>query len=177
LCQRTMLRCDHRPGDMRFRQGLFAFASLRLCCSSQLPVSGCTAATTLPAPWAVLGARFWASGVLAPPVGPSLPTTFRTIHVNAPLTTTHAGQLGLQARLQRLGVLCLEICRYSHNFLTFEKPGARFPTVVPSPETHRTRAGYTPDTRRIHAVDNFRPPATFGSPFSPHPLYSAPYSI
>jgi hypothetical protein len=64
--------------------------------------------------------------VLAPPVGPSHPTTVRAIHVNAPLTTTHVRQLCLQARLQRLGVLFIQIRSYFHSFLIIEKPGANF---------------------------------------------------
>src|ERR1035437_2556505 len=123
--------------DMRFRQNLLAFVSLRLYCCSQLSASGCTAATTLPAPWAVLGARFWPSGVLALLVGSSQPTTSRTIYVNAPLTTTRVGQFGLQAPLQRLGVLGMEIGCYSHSF----------------------RTGDTPAPRRALIVDNFRPSA------------------
>jgi hypothetical protein len=81
--------------------------------------------TTLPAALAALRARSWSSGLLAPPVGPSEPITLRTIRVNAPLTTTHAGQLCLQARFQRLGALFIEICYWFHSFLMFEKPGAR----------------------------------------------------
>jgi hypothetical protein len=61
------------------------------------------------AAWAVFCARFWPSDVLAPPVSPSHPTTFRTIHVNAPLTTTLAGQFCLQVRLERLGFLFIQI--------------------------------------------------------------------
>jgi hypothetical protein len=85
-----------------------------------------TAATTLPAPLAVPGAPLWPSGVLAPLVGPSQPTTVRTIHVNAPLTTTRVGQLRLQARLKRLGFLFIQICSCFQSLLAFENPGARF---------------------------------------------------
>jgi hypothetical protein len=35
----------------------------------------------------------------------------------------------------------------------------------------------TPYTRRTLTADDFRPSATFGWPFGPHLLYSAPYSI
>ena len=52
--------------------------------------TGCAAATSLPATLAESCARFRPSDALAPPVGPSEPTTSRTMHVNAPLTTTRA---------------------------------------------------------------------------------------
>ena len=51
-------------------------------------------------------------------------------YINTPLATTQADQLGLQARLERLGVLCIKICRYFHSFRT----GV-------APDTRRTRAG------------------------------------
>jgi|ERR1039458_2530831 hypothetical protein len=65
-------------------------------------------------------------------------------YINTPLATTQADQLGLQARLERLGFLCIQICPYFHSFLAFENPGTKFPTVVPSPEIHRTLAGASP---------------------------------
>ena len=57
-----------------------------------------TAAMRLLAAWAILCARFWPSGLLAPAVGPREPTSSCTIHVNAPLTAARVGQLCLQAR-------------------------------------------------------------------------------
>src|ERR1035437_4789597 len=69
-------------------------------------------------PLAVLRAPFRPPGMLAPPVGPSQPTTPRTIHVNAPLTPAGADQLCLQPPLQRLGFRFVQICPNLHkNFV------------------------------------------------------------
>ena len=56
-------------------------------------------------------------------------------------TTTQAGQLCLQARLQRLRVFFIQICPYLHRLRTSEKPGARFWITVPSPDTRRIHTG------------------------------------
>jgi hypothetical protein len=131
----------------------------------------CTAATMLPAALTILCARFWPSGLLAPSVGPSEPTTLRAIHVNAPLTTAQAGQLGLQARLKRLGFLFVQIGSCFHKeFVALaaraEDEILRFLRLLgvkaahASPFPLRRHTGHSPDTRRTLAVDNFRPPAT-----------------
>lgn len=105
------------------------------------------------AAWAILGAWFRPSGVLAHPVGPSEPTTARTLYVNAPLRATHAGELQLLSHSKRFSLLFSEIRSYLDDLRTLNQPRAKY--------LHRSLTGSKPNTRRRELLQARFCPAPF----------------